>query len=203
MLGVDATGDGSEGQRERKRRETFRRIADAGLRLFMENGFEGTTLDAIAAAAGISRRTFFYYFKSKEDVLLAQEGSGFSQALRAVMLTQSTEQLPIEAARQCLLSLASRYETQDSVVLDQLLRSTPALRARKDALFVEMEQTLAEAMGELWSAPAKRDVLRVAAMMAIGVLRLALEDWRREEARRPLAFYLRRHFALTGKNSPG
>ena len=47
--------------RERKRRLTLDLIAKTGLKLFIENGYEATTLDAIAAAAGISRRTFFYY----------------------------------------------------------------------------------------------------------------------------------------------
>ena len=60
-----------EGWRERKRRETLQRIAEMGLKLFIANGYEATTLEAIAAASGISARTFFYYFKSKEDILLA------------------------------------------------------------------------------------------------------------------------------------
>ena len=49
-----------KGLRERKRRETLHRIAEQGLKLFLSNGYEATTLDAIAKAAGISRRTFFY-----------------------------------------------------------------------------------------------------------------------------------------------
>ena len=51
------------GPRERKRQQTLARIAEAGLKLFIENGYEATTLDAIAAAAGISRRTFFLLFE--------------------------------------------------------------------------------------------------------------------------------------------
>ena len=72
--------------RERKRRLTLDRIAEVGLKLFVENGYEATTLDAIAAASGISRRTFFYYLKSKEDVLLAHESGNFPQALRPTFL---------------------------------------------------------------------------------------------------------------------
>ena len=63
-----------EGLRERKRRQTLQRIAEVGLSLFLRKGYEATTLDEIAAAAGISRRTFFYYFKSKDEVLLAYLG---------------------------------------------------------------------------------------------------------------------------------
>ena len=49
------------GLRERKRRDTLQRIAQTGLDLFIAKGYEETTLDDIAAAAGISRRTFFHY----------------------------------------------------------------------------------------------------------------------------------------------
>ena len=182
--------------RERKRRETLARIAETGLRLFMENGYEATTLDAIAAAAGISRRTFFYYFKSKEDLLLTWEGGGFPQALRPAMLGESSDQAPLEAARKCLLKLASRYETKESIVVDRLLRSTEALRARKEAVFVEIERALVEAMCELWPAPTRRDALRMVAMMAMGTLRLALDNWRQENAKQPLVHYLRQNFEL-------
>lgn len=185
-----------EGLRARKRRETRARIVETGLALFVEHGYEATTLDAIAAAAGISRRTFFYYFKSKEDVLLARVGSGFPQALRTALLEQSSDQSPLAAAKACFLGLAPRYETRESATVDRLLRSTEALRARKTALFVEIEQTLFEAMCELWPAPERRDGLRIAAMIAAGALRLALEDRRTEDDGRPLAHYLRRTFGL-------
>ncbi len=102
----------AEGLRERKRRQTLERIAETSLRLFVENGYEATTLDAIAAAAGISRRTFFYYFKSKEDVLLARQGGDFPRVLHSTMLAESPDQTPLEAVRKCLVKLASRYETK-------------------------------------------------------------------------------------------
>jgi AcrR family transcriptional regulator len=56
-----------------------------------------TTLDAIAVAAGISRRTFFYYLKSKEDVLLAHESGDIPHVLRPTLLKQSPMQSPIDA----------------------------------------------------------------------------------------------------------
>ena len=191
----------SVGLRERKRRQTRERIVAAGLNLFIENGYEATTLDMIAEAAGISRRTFFHYFKSKDDILLARDGSNFPQALRTAMLAQSPDQTPLAAARDCFLGLASRYETRQSVIVDRLLRSTEALRARKSALFVEVEQTLFDAMSEIWPAPEQREGLRLAAMIASGVLRLALDDWRTEDDGRPLADYLQRNFQRL--ESPG
>ncbi|HVX78247.1 MAG TPA: helix-turn-helix domain-containing protein [Bradyrhizobium sp.] len=188
-----------EGVRERKRRETYERIIEKGLRLFVKNGYEGTTLDAIAEAAGISRRTFFYYFKSKEDVLLAAHDSGFRQALRPAMLDESPDQAPLDAVQKCLIKLASRYETKESVVFDRLMDSTAALRARKEAVFVETEQILWDAMCELWPAPARRDGLRLVAMVAMGTLRLALDKWKQDDAAHPLAHYLRQAFTLLAK----
>ena len=187
------------GLRERKRRETSERIVEKGLKLFVRNGYEATTLDAIAAAAGISRRTFFYYFRSKEDVLLAARDSGFREALRPAMLDESPDQAPLETVQKCLIKLASRYETKESIVFDRLMESTDALRARKEAVFVETGQILFEAMCELWPSPGRRDGLRLVAMVAMGTLRLALDKWKQNDAAQPLAHYVRQSFTLLAK----
>jgi AcrR family transcriptional regulator len=192
---MDSASPKKEGRRERKRLETLRRIAETGLKLFIAHGYEGTTLEAIAAAAGISRRTFFYYFKSKEEVLLAWQGSGFVEALRPAMLEESPHQAPLDAVRHCLLKLISRYETKESIIVDRLLRSTEALRARKQAVYVDMEQALLGAMCELWPEPKRRASLQIVAMVSIGAMRLAMETWRQENGKRSLAKYLRESFA--------
>src|ERR1700748_2387606 len=59
------------GLRERKRQQTRERLIEVAMALFLERGFEATTLDDIAAAAEISRRSFFHYFESKADVVFA------------------------------------------------------------------------------------------------------------------------------------
>jgi AcrR family transcriptional regulator len=188
-----------QGLRERKRRETSERIIEKGLKLFVKNGFEATTLDAIAAAAGISRRTFFYYFRSKEGILLAAHDSGFREALRPMMLDESSDQAPLDAVQKCLIKLASRFETKESIVFDRLMQSTEALRARKESVFVETEQILLEAMCELWPSRGRRDGLRLVAMVAMGTLRLALDKWKQNDAAHPLAYYVRQSFALLAK----
>jgi len=55
--------------RERKKRETWRLVHAAALRLMTERGFDAVSIDDIVAAAGISRRTFFNYFAGKESVV--------------------------------------------------------------------------------------------------------------------------------------
>ena len=182
--------------RERKRRVTLDRIAETGLKLFIENGYEATTLDQIAAASGISRRTFFYYLKSKEDVLLAHESGNIPRLLRPTFLKQSPKQAPIDAARKTFLALASMYETRESVMADRILRSIETLRLRKEALHVQLEEVLAEAMYELWPDRTRRPALRLTAMMAMGTLRFAKDNWRKEDAAHPLTHYIDEAFDL-------
>src|SRR6202140_5785941 len=91
------------GLRARKRRETRQRIAEAGLKLFVRKGYEATTLEAIAAAAGISARTFFYYFKTKDEVLQFWQGSGFVEALGPAMAKGPPNRAPPDAVSQGLL----------------------------------------------------------------------------------------------------
>jgi AcrR family transcriptional regulator len=197
---VDTVKTPPIGRREEKRRETLERIAKAGLKLFIEHGYEATTLDAIAEASGISRRTFFYYLKSKEDVLLAHESGGIPQALRPTLLKQSSNQSPLEATRKTFLILASRYQTKESILADRILRSTEALRLRKEALHVQMEEVLAEALYELWPDPSERPALRLAAMMAMGTLRFAKDNWRQANAIRPLTHYIDEAFELLARS---
>src|ERR1700688_1374812 len=58
-----------EGRRDRKKNETRQALRDAAHRLFAEKGSSQTTIDDIAAAADVSRRTFFRYYDSKDDLL--------------------------------------------------------------------------------------------------------------------------------------
>jgi AcrR family transcriptional regulator len=59
--------------RERKKLATWRAIQSAAVRLFDERGYEATTVEQIAAAANVSRATFFNYFAGKDATLLDQD----------------------------------------------------------------------------------------------------------------------------------
>lgn len=188
----------SDGLRERKRRKTSERIVERSVELFNTKGYDETTLDEIAAAADISRRTFFYYFKSKEDVLLSRY-DGLLEALRAEMLNQTTNQPPLVAAQECLLKMAAQFVTKETVALDRLLRSTEALRNRKEVFNLELEKVLVEAMCEMWPATEEQQSLRLIAMMVIGTVRISQVSWRQDEGKYPLTHYLKQNFALLKK----
>ncbi len=186
----------TEGARERKRRETLQRIAETGLKLFAEKGYDATTLEDVAAAADISPRTFFYYFKTKDEILKFWQGSGILDALRPTLLAEDTRQSPLDAVESSLLQLISRYESEKSVIVDRIFNSSETLRARKQAIYFAMEQTVFEALCELWPVPERRAELRMVSMMSIGAMRLAMEARRQQDGQRPLAAYLRESFAV-------
>jgi AcrR family transcriptional regulator len=183
-----------EGLRERKRRQTRQRIVEAGLKLFLANGFDATTLDAIAEAADISRRTFFYYFKSKEDIVLAYQSGSFER-LRDTIVGESPDRPPLDVVRNALLKLTSTYSAEEMIPIDRLMISTESLRARKQASYVAQEQVLFAALCELWPQPKRRVGLRIVAMVSIGAVRLSIEAWRQDGSKRPLKEYLQDAFA--------
>jgi len=184
----------AEGLRERKRHETRQRIAEAGQRLFLANGYESTTLDAIAAEAGISRRTFFSYFKSKDDIILFWQQAD-SASLYADLLKTSPDVPPLDAVLDVMVKHIARYTTEQMTAVDTLMRSSESLLARKQAYYAEQELVLFNTLCEVWRQPERRAALRMVAMVSIGAMRLALQAWRDQPGpRRPVAKFLREAF---------
>lgn len=100
------------------------------LRLFTEQGFEATTVEQIAVAAGVSRRTFFRYFDAKSDVLWNSFDAEVER-IRA-LLARTPDDLPVmEAVRRAVIA-ANHYRAQDVPELRTrmtLLSSVPELIA--------------------------------------------------------------------------
>ncbi len=193
---MDRLSDKMEGLRERKRRETLQRIAEIGLKLFAENGYEETTLEGIAAAAGISARTFFYYFKTKDEVLKFWQGSGILDSLRPALLAEPTNQTPLAAVEDCLFKLIPGYETEKSLIVDRIFNSSQTLRTRKQAIYFAMEQTIFEALCELWPDTERRPALRMISMVSVSAMRHAMELRRQQDGARPLADCLHDSFSI-------
>lgn len=183
-----------EGLRERKQRETRLRIIETGLKLFLANGYDGTTLDAIAEEAGISRRTFFSYFKSKEDIVIAWQ-AGVWDAMRAELLKVSPDEAPLDAVRKTMVNHVSQYESSKMIAIDRVMRASEALMARKQAAYAMQEESLYDTLCEVWRQPERRSSLRIVAMVSIGAMRLALEAWGKQSGKRPVAKFLEETFA--------
>ncbi|BEV11404.1 TetR/AcrR family transcriptional regulator [Asticcacaulis sp. DW145] len=189
----DGLATSKDGLRERKRRETLQRITEVGMGLFLQKGYEATTLDEIAAAAGISRRTFFYYFKSKDDILLSLQNE-MGDVIVTSLKTQTLDRRPLDAVRDAVIAVCSRFPTDEMMAIDELMRSSPAVQARKQASYVQHEDDLFQALRERWPDPQRETGLRLVAMLSMGAIRLSFEALKRENGARPIADLLREAF---------
>lgn len=165
-----------EGLRERKKRETRQRIAETGLRLFLAHGFDATTLDVVAEEAGISRRAFFSYFRSKDDIVMFWQGAGWA-GIRADLLKTSPDVPPLDAVRDVVVKYISGYTTEEMSALDRLMRSSESLMSRKQAFYAEQELALFNTLCEVWRQPERRPGLRMVAIVSVGAVKLATQLW--------------------------
>jgi AcrR family transcriptional regulator len=119
------------GLRERRKRLTATELEAAAIRLFSERGFDSVTVDDIAAEADVSRRTFFRYFASKDDVLLADHRARLAELREALAVRPLGEPI-LAALRNALLSLTDNYEEDRERLLirGRIMLETPSLQAR-------------------------------------------------------------------------
>ena len=115
----------------RKRQLVRDELSAAAMKLLAHQGFEETTIDQITAAAGVSRRTFFRYFKSKEDVVIEFLG-GVGTRARAELAARPLDETPGVALRHALSVFVDTCceHPAKSLPLIRLTLRTPALRAR-------------------------------------------------------------------------
>ena len=173
----------AEGRRERKRRETRVRIADAAMALFRKNGFSSVTVDEIAEAADVSKRTFFGYFPAKEDVVSAWQDK-FMEPLAAAIAAGPKGETPTEAVERAMLDTLAQTASAESFEITALIRKTPALASREQRKYVHLEQRLYEAL--LARYPRENSLgLKLLAMIVIGALRLGADEWQATEGLRP------------------
>lgn len=183
----------AEGLRERKKRETLHRISDVALELFVAKGYEATTLDEIAAAADISRRTLFYYFDSKEDILHASV-EGYAHEIKALVVENASAGEPLDIVREAVLKLVAQHREAQMIATARLVRQSEALRARNKGRIQEFERAVLEGLCELWPKREHRDRWRLIAMISMGTLRLATDTWIEQDGKRPLAKYVQEMF---------
>src|SRR5579862_1249508 len=173
--------------RERNRARARAEIADAALRLFFDRGFEGVTVDEIVSAAGVSRRTFFRYFDTKEDALLSDYPELNARLSEALDATGSGNAL--EAIRAGLHAMADWYIERSPAVLarSKVIRDTSMnLAARNLEFLSQWERGVARAVANQVGADAGDLLPRTAAAMIVGAFRASLTQWVRSSCEEDL-----------------
>jgi AcrR family transcriptional regulator len=126
---LDALPETRLGRRERKKLRTRALIQNEALRLFLEKGFEATTIEEIAEAADIASSTFFNYFPSKEDVVLQDD---LDPVLLAAINVESAGLNPIAVLRKAIHNVFSQLTPEQNTIFQRrlgLVASNPTLRA--------------------------------------------------------------------------
>ncbi|WP_163510260.1 TetR/AcrR family transcriptional regulator [Fodinicola acaciae] len=133
--------------RERKRRRTRQAIVDAAVELFERDGYDGTTIADIAAAADIGTRTFFSYFASKEEVLFP-DADGRVEAALAAIADHAPDERPADVLLRALRSLNGPDDMVGRVTALRLrlVRTVPAVRGRGLQIQLEAQQKIAQAL---------------------------------------------------------
>lgn len=136
------------GLRERKKIETLHRLQEEALRLFDEQGYDATTIEQIAAAAGVSASTFYRYFPTKEDVVVQDE---YDPLIVQVFQAQPPEAPPLDALRSVLAELFARFTEEDLSRVRRraaLIFAVPALRAHQLGQTLATERMLSDMVAE-------------------------------------------------------
>jgi AcrR family transcriptional regulator len=164
--------------RERKKERTRRALAAAARQLFLARGFEGTTVDQIAAAAEVSQRTFFRYFPTKEAVVFSEHEARLAR-LRALLGSRDRSS-GYAGVRAAIFEFAGWYAGRREELLDEyrIVTASPLLLARDVELDTQWEAVLAETLGDLAGASiAERRRARLVAGALFGVVRAVLQEW--------------------------
>lgn len=129
-----ATRDGSTRDGGARRRRVRHALTAAAIDLFLADGYDETTVDGIAAAAGVGRRTFFRYFASKEDVIFPDHGQRLAMVAENLSATEGDE-APMPTVCRAAGLVLDAYVDEGAIAVRryQLTKRIPALRAREIA----------------------------------------------------------------------
>lgn len=163
--------------RARKKAATKQSIQDQALRLFVEKGYDATTVEEIAAAAGVSHMTFFRYFPRKEEVVEYDE---YDPMLEELVAARPPDEPPLAALHAAIRTgLQQILDTDRDALLvrTRLVLSNPTLRSRnvlaQDATRDLFARTLASRAG----LPAPDLAAMVQASAALGAVGVAMTAW--------------------------
>jgi AcrR family transcriptional regulator len=177
----DAAPGRPGGLRERKKLATREALGSAAMRLALERGLENVVIEDIAAAAGVSQRTFSNYFASKYEAICAlalDRSFRIGEELRGRPATES----PWEAIRRAVLAVyAPAHAVPDPRIIAavRLVTSSPALRGEYLKALAMMQYEMAEAITERIGAGPAADTFftRALAGAVTAAVQAATERW--------------------------
>jgi len=164
--------------RERTRRAVRTELISIGMGLFASNGYDETTVEQIATTAGMSKRSFFRYFASKEDLVLGNVEAVGRQLAQALAARPDDEPpwLAMRHAFDLLVSL-NDADPRRALVLLRMLRDTPSLKARRLEKQLRWQELLTPHLSRGSVAGGNDPRPRAIAAAALACLDAAQEAW--------------------------
>jgi mycofactocin system transcriptional regulator len=153
-------------------------IERAAFALFAQHGFEETTVDDIAAAAGIGRRTFFRYFASKNDVVWGEFDRGLER-FRDVLAGADPSTPWMTALREAVVDFNALHEEQLPVHRErmELILHVPALQAYATLMYARWREVVAEFVAARTDAKPDDLLPRLVGHTALAAAVAAYEQW--------------------------
>lgn len=182
-------------------------VSAVAVELFATHGFQHVTIDDIATAARISKRTFFRYFDTKEDAVLPYEQAQLEQ-FRSLLARRDPDEpflANIRRAATMLLTNSEVIDRHDAIARLHLIRDNPSVNARHLELRSRWEHEVRDILADhLGEDPATSITAAVAAAATIGAIRAAAEVWAATEPAADLGNLVERAFELLadGLDSP-
>jgi AcrR family transcriptional regulator len=173
------------GVREKNREGRRDALVTAAYELFRHRGFGGTTMDEVADRAGVSRRTAFRYFESKDDLVFPQRAERLALLQRE--LVPRAGETPIATVKRACLAVARNYAASKRQMLAQwrVVQAEPALIGRELQLDRAFEKAIEDAFTKDGGTSQRRARIRAAAI--VGAVRATLREWLEDGARGDLA----------------
>ena len=163
--------------RARKKAATKHAIQEHALRLFIEKGYDTTTVEEIAAAAGVSHMTFFRYFPRKEEVV---ENDEYDPLLEELVAARPVEEPPLTALHRALragLEHILATDREELLIRTRLILRNPALRSRNLLAQDATRDLLARALARRAGLPEPDLAATVQASAALGAIGPAAMAW--------------------------
>ncbi|MGC5016701.1 TetR/AcrR family transcriptional regulator [Streptosporangium sp. DT93] len=180
--------------RAHRRAETQRAIQAHAIRLFVEHGYDATTVADVAEAAGVSPMTVYRHFPTKEDlVLVDQHGRLVAGRIAASSAAQPLVRRIGRALVDSAATLTGGGHEDESttgrrflLARLQLMISTPALRARHLDNQYALQQAIVDALGDDAADPDAAFRARATASACLAALHTALVSWAEDDGRSEL-----------------